>query len=82
VQEAESILKARLTELLETELQDDGYAVKTDFVTRDDEGALTVTLYAECIEQIAGGRDMTDDEIDAANRLRDEILSGKENNGQ
>lgn len=55
----EQVLLARLEELLKA---NQGEAIQTDFVTREENGRLTVTLLAECREEI-GRMVERDDEI-------------------
>ncbi len=52
VDSAIAILKAELLATLEDELGS-GYAVDTQFVASNDNGVLTVTMYAECVEKIS-----------------------------
>lgn len=48
----EELLKERLLERLEAEVGEDGQVVKTDFTVQEEDGVLTVTLLAECQEQV------------------------------
>lgn len=52
VQAGEELLCRRLEERLAQELQGDGEVLKTDFISVCRDGLLTVTLVAECSEQI------------------------------
>ncbi len=58
--EAERLLKAELLRRLEEELGD-GYALSTDFVSTEENGVLTVTLTAECVENIAVSRTLSEE---------------------
>ena len=49
VQRLEHVLTTRLEELMEANR---GEVIQTDFVTREEGGRLTVTLLAECREEI------------------------------
>jgi similar to stage IV sporulation protein len=62
VYSAEEILKARLTENLKA-VMSNGEILKADFITSVDNGVLTVTLNAECLEQIAAERSFTAEEL-------------------
>ncbi len=64
---AGAILSARLLAELEEQIGD-GHIVYTDYTEDLTDGMLTVTLTAECVEQIAAERALTDGE---AARLRD-----------
>ncbi len=75
---AESILRARLLSLMGQELQG-GYAIKTEFVTSQANGVLTVTLYAECVENIAVSAVLTPEEQTAARVPQNPEPSGGEN---
>jgi similar to stage IV sporulation protein len=59
--EAEAILKSGLTARLRGEIGD-GEILASDFETDEKNGVVTVTLRAECREQIARERDFTDSE--------------------
>jgi similar to stage IV sporulation protein len=59
---AEEILKARLMSRLNAEISN-GEVVKTDFATTVENGVVTVTLKAECLERIAAERDFTEEEL-------------------
>ncbi len=63
VEEAERLLTSRLLYELE-ELIGEGYIVSHEFETREENGLVTVTLRAECVEQIAVERALTREEID------------------
>lgn len=61
---AEELLQQRLLQRLAA-LIEDGEAVKTEFTSAVEAGVITVTLHAECSEQIAAARDFTTDELSA-----------------
>lgn len=61
--EAEEILKARLLERLGELMTDDGELADSEFVTRVEGGVITVTLKAECIEEIGAIRRLREDEF-------------------
>lgn len=63
VEEAERLLTSRLLYELE-ELIGEGYIVSHEFETKEENGLVTVTLRAECVEQIAVERALTQEEID------------------
>jgi similar to stage IV sporulation protein len=62
VSDAERILQYSLLNALLEEIGD-GEIVSSQFVTTVENGVVTVTLTAECIEQIAAARDFTADEL-------------------
>jgi similar to stage IV sporulation protein len=62
VEEAEEVLQERLTAELAEEIGS-GEILKTDFETAVENGTVTVTMRAECEEQIAAQRDFTADEM-------------------
>ena len=64
-EEAERILSVKLLELLEQEIGD-GWIVSREFETENRDGAVTVTLRAECVEEIGVQRELTEEEIAAA----------------
>ena len=59
--EAENLLEKQLLSLLSS-LITDGEIAETQFETALQDGVLTMTLKAECLEQIAGMREMTENE--------------------
>ncbi len=61
VLEAETLLQRRLLDRLA--LASDGEVVKTDFETTLKDGVVTVTLTAECLEQIGRERPFTPEEL-------------------
>ncbi len=63
-EEAERVLSARLTGLLEEQIGQ-GWVVSRDFETRAEDGLVTVTLRAECVEEIGLERALTPEEIAA-----------------
>jgi similar to stage IV sporulation protein len=64
VLEAETLLQQRLLDRLA--LASDGEVVKTDFETVLKDGVITVTLTAECLEQIGRERPFTPEELTEA----------------
>lgn len=64
-EEAERVLSVRLTELLEARIGE-GWVVSKDFETKAEDGLVTVTLRAECVEEISQERALTEEEIAAA----------------
>lgn len=48
----EDLLKQSLTDRLEAEMGEDGEVLNTDFTVKEENGMLTVTLLAECREQV------------------------------
>ncbi len=66
-EEAEQVLSARLTELLEAQIGE-GWVVSQAFETQEEDGLVTVTLRAECVEEIGQERALTQEEI-AAERI-------------
>ncbi|MGM9520958.1 MAG: sporulation protein YqfD [Oscillospiraceae bacterium] len=73
---AESVLKSRLLAMLEEEIAD-GYVVSTDYASTEENGVVTVTLYAECVEQIAASRELTEEEISLAESSAGEITDSE-----
>ncbi len=63
-EEAGQILSVKLLELLEDEIGD-GWIVSREFETKNDNGVVTVTLHAECVEEIGVERKLTEEEIAA-----------------
>lgn len=67
---AQELLQARLLEALAEKL-DDGVAVETEFEAVSENGVITVTLNAECLEQIAAVRTLTESEMNSVNSAED-----------
>lgn len=63
--DAEKFLQKHLTDSLEAEI-DDGEIIWTDFAAEDQKGVVTVTMSAECLEQIGMTRELTDTEMTEA----------------
>lgn len=63
VEEAERLLTSRLLFELEERIGE-GYIVSSDFETREENGLVTVTLRAECVEQIGRELPLSQEEID------------------
>lgn len=63
VEEAERMLTSRLLFDLEERIGE-GYIVSSDFETRKEEGLVTVTLRAECVEQIGREVPLSQEELD------------------
>ncbi len=62
LEDAVGILEVRLTAMMEDEIGD-GYPLITDFAVLSDDSVVTVTLYAECVENISRQQVLTDEEI-------------------
>ncbi len=62
--EAEAVLRARLLAVLEERIGE-GSVTATQFTSHLDGGILTVTLNAECVEEIASERLLTDEEAES-----------------
>jgi len=75
VSDAERILQERLLNALLEEIGD-GEIVSSQFVTMVENGVVTVTLTAECIEQIAAARDFTEEELYEA-RMAPGLVEGE-----
>ncbi len=63
-EDAVRILSARLMEMLEAEIGD-GWIVSSETESRSENGLVTVTLRAECVEEIGQERALTEEEIAA-----------------
>jgi len=62
VSDAERILRESLLQSLYDEVGQ-GTVISVEFTTEVENGVVTVTMKAECIEQIAAARDFTEDEL-------------------
>lgn len=70
--DAEGILKTRLLNSLEEKI-DDGEIVWTEFETAKENGIVTVTMTAECIEQIGELRQLEDEEMQGSEEKSEKI---------
>ncbi len=59
---AEDTLKTGLIERLENEIGEDGEIITSEFTTDIEEGLITVTIKAECVERIDKQRELTEEE--------------------
>lgn len=73
-EEAEKMLSERLTEKIRSSMND-GEIISCEFESVEENGIVTVTVNAECNEQIAVMRDLSEGEITAAENAANEEAS-------
>ena len=76
-EDGERILRARLLDVLSEET-DGGSVLSADFASKVEDGVMTVTMRAECLEDIGFARELTPEEREQAARLAEEIKKSLE----